>query len=171
MRAPAFVSGFSLIEVLVAMLIVGTGALAMVMLQLHALRSSQDSAQHARATLMALELAELRAALTPAPGMADPTLFVFDDSHVPTPQHAACDDAPCSAADFASAAIAEWSERLRRDFPGARVAVCRDGSETPQQGWSCDHDAAAPVLFRLAWRRSGTASAAALPMLTLVLSH
>lgn len=34
MRAPALVSGFSLIEVLVAMLVVGTGALAMVMLQL-----------------------------------------------------------------------------------------------------------------------------------------
>jgi len=170
MRALALVSGFSLIEVLVAMLVVGSGALAMVMLQLHALRSSHDSALHARATLMAQELAELRAALAPGPGLADPTLFAFDGDRAPN-SHITCSDAPCSAADFASAAIAEWSARLAREFPAARVAVCRDGSATPQQGWSCDHDAAAPVLFRLSWRRPGTASAAALPMLTLVLGH
>ncbi|MFX5660488.1 type IV pilus modification protein PilV, partial [Acinetobacter baumannii] len=52
--------GFSMMEVLVAMLVIGTGALAIAMLQLHALRSSQDSSLHARATLMAQELAELR---------------------------------------------------------------------------------------------------------------
>lgn len=34
--------GFSMMEVLVAMLVIGTGALAIAMLQLHALRSSQD---------------------------------------------------------------------------------------------------------------------------------
>lgn len=170
MRAPALVSGFSLIEVLVAMLVVGTGALAMVMLQLHALRSSHDSALHARATLMALELAELRAALAPAPGMADPTLFAFDGGRAPG-SHIACSNTPCSAADFASAAIADWSARLTRGFPGARVAVCRDGGQTPQQSWSCDHAPAAPVIFRLSWRRPGTVSAAALPMLTLALGH
>jgi Tfp pilus assembly protein PilV len=64
-----------MMEVLVAMLVIGTGALAIAMLQLHALRSGQDSSLQARATLMAQELAELRAALPPPPGATDPTLF------------------------------------------------------------------------------------------------
>lgn len=164
--------GFSMMEVLVAMLVIGTGALAIAMLQLHALRSSQDSSLHARATLMAQELAELRASLPPAPGASDPALFSFTAERPPMAP-ADCEQAACSPSDFIQAVLADWKARLVRDFPQARVIVCRDAQRTPQVDWTCDGLASSPVVLKLAWRRIGAAStaSAATPLLSLILGH
>ncbi len=145
-------SGFTMIEVLVAMLVIGTGALAMVMLQLHALRSSRDNGLQARAAIMAAELAELRAAhhAMTADG-ADPYLFVFDAGKAPGASGAGCASSPCDAAGFAHAAIADWTARLARDFPGARATVCRDSAA---DGWQCDGNPASPVMVKLGWHRA-----------------
>ncbi|MBG7621013.1 type IV pilus modification protein PilV [Herbaspirillum sp. AP02] len=172
-------AGFSMMEVLVAMLVIGTGALALVMLQLHALRSSAESARHASATLLALELAELRAAslptspTSPTPGTSDPYLFSFTAGKTPQAR-ADCDLNPCSPGAFANAAIADWAARLARDFPEARATVCRDAHSTPQDHWSCDEAATAPVVLKLGWRRgavTATAASARAPLLTLVLGR
>jgi type IV pilus assembly protein PilV len=116
-----------MMEVLVAMLVIGTGALAIAMLQLHALRSGQDSSLQARATLMAQELAELRAALPPPPGATDPTLF----SSLPAARHS-----PRSIANRPPAARMIHPGRTGRlerpagpRFPEARATVCRDASK------------------------------------------
>ncbi|BEV16957.1 type IV pilus modification protein PilV [Herbaspirillum sp. DW155] len=165
--------GFSMMEVLVAMLVIGTGALAIAMLQLHALRSSQDSSLHARATLMAQELTELRASLPPAPGASDPTLFSFTAERPPVAP-ADCESAACNPSDFIQSALADWNGRLVRDFPQARVIVCRDAQRTPQVDWTCDGQASSPVMLKLGWRRLGAASpstSAAGPLLSLVLGH
>jgi len=174
-------AGFSMMEVLVAMLVIGTGALALVMLQMHALRSSAESAQHASATLLAQELAELRAASRPAsftsptPGATDPYLFSFTAGRA-APARADCDLAACSPAAFANAAIADWAARLTRELPEARATVCRDAHPTPQEQWSCEEAATAPVVLKLGWRRSAVATTATptplrAPLLTLVLGR
>jgi len=165
--------GFSMMEVLVAMLVIGTGALAIAMLQLHAMRSGQDSSLQARATLMAQELAELRAALPPLPGAPDPTLFTLSPGRPPQAP-VDCEQAACHPHDFTQAVLADWSGRLVRDFPQGRATVCRDAQQTPHPDWNCDGLASSPVVLKLAWRRLGTASAsavAATPLLSVILGH
>ncbi|MFJ3058657.1 type IV pilus modification protein PilV [Herbaspirillum sp. NPDC087042] len=172
MRAPSSASssssGFSMIEVLIAMLVIGTGALAMVMLQLHALRSSHESGLHARATLLAQELAELRASYPLRDGGDDPTLFAIQAGKAPMVA-ADCTRAPCSAHDFATAAVADWGSRFLRDFPAARAVACHDGSATAHTAWRCDHDASAAVVLKLGWRRIGTTRPDNGPVMSLVL--
>lgn len=174
-------AGFSLIEVLIALLLIGTGALALVMLQLHALRSSHDSSLQARATLMAQELAELRAAFPPRPGAADAGLFTLQSG----PGQGAmvdmagvagmpdCSQHACSREVFLQAALSDWRQRLQRDFPAARAVVCRDGSPHAQRVWHCDHDAAATVMLKLGWRRPGhtPTQQASMPLLTMTLGR
>lgn len=153
-------SGFTMIEVLVAMLVIGTGALAMIMLQLHALRSSRDNSLQARAAIMAAELAELRAAHhAMATGDADPYLFAFDAGQTPVASGAGCTSSPCDAIGFANSAIADWIARLARDFPAARATVCRDSGAGQAPGWNCDGNPASPVVVKLAWQRADSASA------------
>ncbi|KAF1044099.1 MAG: hypothetical protein GAK35_01887 [Herbaspirillum frisingense] len=166
-------SGFTMLEVLVAMLVIGTGALAMIMLQLHALRSSRENSLQATATMMAQELAELRAAYRPTADAADPYLFVFDASR-PIPVAADCASAPCDADAFAAAAIGDWNTRLARDFPAARAVVCRDGRADAHADWRCDGDPAAPAVLKLSWRRAlsgGAPEATATPLMAIVLGR
>ena len=132
-----------MMEVLVAMLVIGTGALALVMLQMHALRSSAESAQHASATLLAQELAELRASSRPAsftsstPGANDPYLFSFTAGRAP-PARADCDLAACSPAAFANAARASPAEHLETGLASksARHGDSGSGRDTGRdRGW------------------------------------
>ncbi|TWC71089.1 type IV pilus modification protein PilV [Herbaspirillum sp. SJZ099] len=168
-------SGFTMIEVLVALLVIGTGALAMLMLQLHALRSSRDNGLQARAAIMAAELAELRAAhRAVAADSADPYLFAFDAGKTPPSTSAACASSPCDAAGFAHAAIADWRARLARDFPAARAAVCRDSGAGTPPDWRCDGNPASPVMLKLGWRRADPAAGNtpdAAPLMQLFIGH
>lgn len=168
-------AGFSMMEVLVAMLVIGTGALALVMLQLHALRSSTEGARHASATLLAQELADLRAATPSTPGAADPFLFSFTAGKATRPSaQADCDLTPCAPGTFASAAVSDWIARLTQELLEARATVCRDAHSTPQERWTCEETATAPVVLKLGWRRSAVAATAAparAPLLTLVLGR
>ncbi|MBP0597610.1 type IV pilus modification protein PilV [Herbaspirillum sp. LeCh32-8] len=165
-------SGFTMTEVLVALLVIGTGALAMLMLQLHVLRSHRDATLQASATAMALELAELRAAYrAAAPDGPDPYLFVFDASNAATGSTAVAPDcrSGCDADGFVRAGIAQWNERLARELPGAHAVVCRDGRTDAGDDWRCDDDPAAAVIVKLGWRSGADAARAAQagPMLAL----
>ncbi|NUU04555.1 type IV pilus modification protein PilV [Herbaspirillum robiniae] len=166
-------SGFTMIEVLVAMLVIGTGALAVVMLQLHAIRSARDNAMQAAATTMAAELAELRAAgRDVASGGDDPYLFTFDATRgaavVTAPD---CAASACDARGFAAANVAQWSARLARELPGARAVICRDSRPADQPDWQCDASPLSPVVAKLGWKRASDAQAPApapaRPLMTL----
>jgi type IV pilus assembly protein PilV len=153
-------SGFTMIEVLVAMLVIGTGALAMVMLQLHALRSSRDNSLQAKAAIMAAELAELRAAHHAVTAdSTEPYLFTFDANQAPGSSGTDCTSSPCDAAGFATAAVHDWTARLQRDFPAARATVCRDNGAGDAPGWHCDGNPSSPVVVKLGWQRADSASA------------
>lgn len=151
-------SGFTMIEVLVAMLVVGTGALAMLMLQLQALRSSGDAAYQAHATAMAMELAELRAAhRAAAPDGPDP--YLFSVSPAISAATANYCTSGCDAPAFTGAVIAEWSARLARELPSAQAVVCHDSRSNADADWRCDDAASAPVIVKLGWRTGANASA------------
>ncbi|EJN10045.1 type IV pilus modification protein PilV [Herbaspirillum sp. YR522] len=146
--------GFTMIEVLVSMLVLGTGAMAMIMLQLQALRSSRDNALQSRAVMMAVELAELRSEYRAAgsPG-EDPYLLEFEAGGN-APGQGDCSNVRCAPQTFAREAIAGWLTRLSNDFPDARVAVCRDSRApaTVAGDWACTAGGTGPVYIKLGWR-------------------
>lgn len=163
-----------MIEVLVAMLVLGSGAMAMVMLQLQALRSSRDGALQSRAMMMAVELAELRAEYRASghDNEADPYLISFNNEK-PDSSKNSCSDAPCSPQDFARTAINDWHSRLAAGFPAARAVVCRDdrAPATVAGDWSCQQHLSAPVYIKLGWHGSANGAIITRPQLTLFMGY
>lgn len=121
--------GFTLVELLVAVVVLSVGLLGMAALQVQALRGNQASLQRSLALLLISDLAErLRAnpeaaysgryVLSPGtPGIA-PALPLPD-----------CRKAPgCSSAELAGFDLVEWQQRLVDSLPRAAARIeCDDG--------------------------------------------
>lgn len=117
-RAPQ--SGFSLVEVLVAMFVVAMGILALAALLQTATRYSKMSELRSTATLLANDIAD-RIRANPVGGQLGDTGYDLTDQTFPTPAppaHAACvSEAPCDPSGLARADLADWTARLRATLP------------------------------------------------------
>ncbi len=117
-RVPA--SGFSLVEVLVAMFVVAMGILALAGLLQAATRYSKMSELRSTATLLANDIAD-RIRANPVGGQLGDTGYDLTDKAFPSaapPAHAACTaEAPCGPSDLARADVADWTVRLRATLP------------------------------------------------------
>ena len=117
-RSPA--RGFSLVEVLVAMLVVSMGILALAGLLQASARYSKMSELRSTATLLANDIADrIRANPIGAElgaGGYDLTAKAFPTALAAAP--AACTSkAPCGPAELARADLAGWTARLRATLP------------------------------------------------------
>jgi type IV pilus assembly protein PilV len=159
--------GFSLIEVLAAVLVLSVGALGAAGAQLAALQTRQRSALMASGIELAASLAErmrANAAQTLAGDARNPYLqFQYDalGAGPPPPPAAMCMGATdCSSAQMAAFDLYEIADALHQRFPGGRVAVCRDAAVVaPGSGglaWSCAGGAGAPIVIKLGWRARGS---------------
>lgn len=153
--------GFTMIEVLVAMLLLSSGALALLMMQMHSLRVARDGMLRSQAVMMVAELAELRAEAGAAGAAA--YLFTFDASRDATGAPD-CRAQACPPADFARATVAGWQARLREALPGARAVICRDARTQARQEWACDGAANSPVVAKLGWPGGAPADQPALSL-------
>lgn len=141
-------TGFTLVEVLIAMLILTLGVGGIIVMQLHALRMVQESGFQANATQLAAELAELMRNATPDAylfshqGTSDNTgaSLTYPDCY----RHA-CD--PVAMADFA---IGDWRQRLQQNLPQARATVCRDHF-ADNRHWDCDHLSNSAIVIKIGW--------------------
>jgi type IV pilus assembly protein PilV len=114
------ISGFSLVEVMVAMFVVAMGILALAGLLQASTRYSKMSEMRSTATLLANDIADrMRANYVGAQlGSAgyDNAEKVFPTTVAPP--HAACtSDAPCGPAELAKADMADWTARVRATLP------------------------------------------------------
>lgn len=142
--------GFTLIEVLAAIVILALAASGVAAMQLHALRTAQHSAYQSAALQLALELAELLRAETDTPIHS----FEYRAAALPSP---ACARSHCE--------LIGWKRRLAEALPRARVVVCRDSAPVLNDAlrWSCS-DAGGPLLIKIGWAlREPTAGARAEP--------
>ncbi len=98
-------SGFSLLEVLIAMLILAIGLLGMAGLVLQSMKSNQSSYQRTQASLLSYDMAE-RIRLNPAVAR-DTTSYVLTSTATPG-TNPAC-TAGCSKTDTAQRDVFEWS--------------------------------------------------------------
>ena len=166
MRSPLhvrFAGGFTLIEVLVALLVLTIGILGASAAQLAALRSGHQSRLMSDGVRLAGLLADsMRANIEPM-AAADP-----DNPYLQLRYDAATDGAPasapqclagagCGAVQMAEADIDQVRQALHERFPGGRVAVCRDSAAWDAgRGalrWACaGASRGAPIVIKLGWR-------------------
>ena len=149
-------NGFTLVEVLVAVLVLALGLLGAAAAQVAALRTRHGSALLSNGVQLASSLAErMRAnpAVLLAGDAANPYLSLrYDAAADGAPAEAdACFGSVCDSAALAAFDLAEARVALHRGFPGGRVAVCRDAGTGG--GWACDGGASAPIVIKLGWLR------------------
>lgn len=116
-------SGFTLIEVLIALFVLAIGLLGMATLMLASMQSSQGASQRSAATVAAYDLAErmrinrIAAAVAPSPYAVDPATAAL-----PTCFTDVNNTNGCSAADNVQLDLAQWMANLQNSIPDA-VAV------------------------------------------------
>lgn len=149
--------GYSLVEVLVAALVLAVGVLGAAGTQALAMRTRHDSDLMSSALRLAGTLAERMRA---NPAAASLYLFEFDagSGAVPAPPPATCfAGTSCTPAQLAAFDIHDITRILATSFPGGRIRVCRDEHawDTARQSlaWACSGSASAPTVIKIGWRQ------------------
>lgn len=127
-------AGFSLVEVLMALLVLAIGVIGSAGLQATALQTAQDSSYQTAALQLAAEMAQHLRALEQAdslPGLGA-SGFVLDfpssASNSALPVAAGCYQSACTTADLHALYLSEWLYRLDQALPEARVKICQDAA-------------------------------------------
>ncbi|MFG1495121.1 type IV pilus modification protein PilV [Saccharospirillum sp. HFRX-1] len=139
MKVSARQDGATLIEVLIAVVLLAIGFLGYAQLQTRALQISNEALYQSRAAVMAESLFErLRANRDLALNGND---YLFnDDGQGNLPSQPDCDLQDCSAVQIAQRDLALWLEQLKDTLPGASARLERQGHrfklsmEWPGQG-------------------------------------
>lgn len=158
--------GFTLIEVLVAVVVLSFGLLGMVGVQAFALQANRDSRQQAQAANLARELSELMRSnnLVAVKQNSNENPYLFSSStgsynnnclgvvNVAT----GCADTTA----VANSEMMDWVARVNQALPGARIVVCFDSSPYDSAGlprWACDGTSSAAdptTVIKLGWTRN-----------------
>ena len=163
-------TGFTLIEVLVAIVVLSFGMLGMVGLQAASLQANRDARQQSAAINLAKELAEMMRGNKDVALASDASNFYvgdFSGSPLTTPSASYCltaGNACASVGDVAKAELTEWLTRVESELPGARVKICSDSA--PYVGdlprWDCTSAGSTDVMVvKIGWTRSSTRKATA----------
>lgn len=134
--------GFTLLEILIAIVIFSIGLLGIARLQIAGMRFTHGSQLRSTAILQAETMADLMRANDY--GMRDGEYnFINQGTSMPTSAPFDCAEVPCTAADRATYDLVTWNASNAVVLPGddeATGAVCRDS--TPEDGtsadWACD---------------------------------
>jgi type IV pilus assembly protein PilV len=141
--------GFTLIEVLVAALLLAIAILGSMAAQLHALRTRQGSALMSSAVQLAGGIAERMRANG---RFSDRYLGLDYDAlrdGAPAAEGSGCHAAPCSGAELAAHDLDQIRHAVHAGFPGGRVVVCRGAGA----GWPCS--GAGPLAIKIGWAERG----------------
>ena len=165
--------GFSLIEVLIALLVLAIGVLGILALQLHTLRITRDIATQSLVLQLAADIAETVRGGADSPEMLEAfEHFDYaakgssDGNSDSTVGGSTCygADSNCTPAQLAAFEMRGWQSRIRQ-LPGGRVRICRDAApwdDTQHSArWDCEgtsdtHRTLAPLWIKAGWQ--GTAS-------------
>ena len=176
-------SGFTLVEVLVAMFVLALGVVGAAATQVASARLRQQAALESEAVQLAASLGarmRVNAAQMALPDASNPYLqFAYDardGEPAPPPMHC-FGTADCDPARMAAYDLYDTARIVRAAFPGGRIAVCRDagGWNAALQAfeWACTGGANAPVVVKLGWRlpaRPGEEASQGRPFITLVVA-
>lgn len=152
-------AGFTMVEVLVAVLLLAVGLVGALAMQAHAMRTRQESALHTEALQHAAALADrIRANAAQSSAYLG---FEFDaavDAAAAPRAPINCAVDSCDPFALAQYELAVFRQQLEASLPAARALTCRD-SAAAQDGrlrWACSGEASAPIVIKIGWRsRSG----------------
>ncbi|MFC0170569.1 type IV pilus modification protein PilV [Pseudoduganella danionis] len=158
MRAHFSCSGFTLLEVLVALLLLALGIAGSAAMQLVALRVAYQDQLLVQASHLAGTLAErMRAnAVTARDGTADnPYLFAYDAASGAAPPEPSvlCFGSACTRRQLALFDCYEAQLLVYRLLPAGRLQICRDQHPLTagKLQWDCDGSPDAPLVIKLGW--------------------
>ncbi len=158
LRSSSRAAGFTLIEVLIALIVLVLGVLGAAGMTLASMRDSKQSGLRAQASALAYELGDIMRA---NPGQS----AVFTGGTAVA--NAGCWTTGCAPTDMAKNDFYEWKLKLATPagLPNASAVVCHDA--TNLNTFACDNNALAPLVVKLKWdeknnaARDQTAAAAA----------
>lgn len=146
--------GYTLLEILIAVLVLALGIIGGVALQLGALRARHQSVLLSQATQLAATLAE-RMHANPAQAATYLTLD-YDALAEPLPSapSSLCHGGACDAAQLAFADLYDVKLLAKQNLPGGRVLICRDAGlwSGGTLRWDCVGGAGAPLVVKVGWR-------------------
>lgn len=115
--------GFSLLEVLIAIVVLSIGLLGLAGLQFSALRNNNQSYERTQAHILAYEIADAMRANRVAAGRAPTGAFELAAGTTP-PNGPDCEAGTnCTQAQAAAYALEKWHERLRVLLPGGTARI------------------------------------------------
>lgn len=154
-------AGFTIIEVLVAVLVLAFGVMGSAAMQLAALRTRHQSALLSNAVHLGSSMLDSMRANAGQMALSDldnPYLGLDYAAAMPAepaaPGPACFAPAGCGSARMASFDIAQWKRQLRSSVPGGRFVICRDdqaGSGAGSMVWDCSGNPAASIVIKLGW--------------------
>jgi len=161
--------GFTLIEVLVAIVILSFGMLGMVGLQAASLQANRDARQQSVAVNLAKELAEMmrgnKDVALEAGSTNNPYLGDFSGTPSASSYCLAVGSSCASVTEVAKAELTEWLTRVQAELPGARVVICSDSApylSTGEPRWGCTSAGSTDVMVvKIGWTRRATRRATA----------
>lgn len=158
-------SGFSLVEVLVAIVVLSLGMLGAVGMQTTAMQSNREARNQAVATTFARELAEKmrgnKSVATQTTAANNPYLFdtLLTGSSTVATFSVNCFNAGClTGTDVAAWDVADWQGRVQALLPTPRAKVCFDDAPFDSTGkprWACTGLGDIAVL-KISWTRTNT---------------
>jgi type IV pilus assembly protein PilV len=156
--------GFSLLEVLIAIVILSFGVLGVVGLQAAALQSNKEARYQSTAVALGRELGDMMRGnkdVAVLAGALNPYLYVSGGGLPAAPED--CSTVSCSSAFVVGQFhLRDWLSRADSQLPGLRAVVCFDAtpyaSGVPQ--WGCSNSGGVVVL-KVGWSRQSTDRSAA----------
>jgi len=156
-------SGFSIIEVLIAIIILSIGMLGAVGMQAAAMQANKETRNQAAASTLGRDLAEKmrgnHAVAVKTLATDNPYLFDTVNGFIAAPD-VNCFTTGCPIAkDAATWDVADWQGRVQTALPTPRVKVCFDRDPFDSAGkprWDCVSGGDVTVL-KISWTRSNTA--------------
>ena len=139
-------TGFSLIEVLVALVVVSIGILGLAGLQHTGVRNNHNALLHSQASFLAYEIADFMRS-----NRAGVQAKNYDTVAAPTPTPTTtvdCEANPCTAADVASYHLTKWYQDLAIALPNGNGSInCTNNSINCTPGSS--------ITIKISWSESG----------------
>lgn len=169
MRNPMNNQGFTMLEVLVALLVISFGLLGLVGLQTVGLQYTHSASLRTTATQLAYDMADRMRA-----NQAGVKAGYYNNPTSPSETPACLQDAGCSAQQMAETDVAIWKQELARVLPQGDGVVCIDGT-----AWNaaalpgapdCDNAAGAPYVIKVWWDDKQRDTAGALVLQQVVTS-
>lgn len=155
--------GFTLLEVLVAIVVLSFGVLGVVGLQAMALQANKEARYQSTAVALARELGDMmRSTKDVAKNVSaaqNPYLVDFSSAafpSAPTDCFATVCATPLAVAQFN---MREWLVRVNNAVPGVRVVVCFDDNPYGADGrprWACDGGATRTSVVKIGWARQSS---------------